>query len=55
MTHAQILNFAQAGNRAEKMLIAQRTGEMKAGTAQPTMPKVREGIPDHVVQFDEHG
>ena len=40
MTHAQSMNFRQIGSR-------------KGAGAPFAMSKLREGIPDHVVRFDE--
>jgi len=55
MTQKETLKVIFVGSKGGKMLIAHQTVAMKADNAQSTVPRLREGRPDHVVQFDEHG
>ncbi|MEZ4733406.1 MAG: hypothetical protein R3E79_40435 [Caldilineaceae bacterium] len=55
MTEKQTRKFVFAGSNGGKMLIMQQRMMKKIGNTQSTMPRLREGRPDHVLQFDEHG
>ena len=54
MTEKQTLEFVFVGSNGGKMRILQQSMK-KTGNIRSTMPRLREGKPDHVVQFDEHG